>query len=213
MWEQFKRVIKPRGAVVLTASGKFSYQLVMSNFEWFRYEIIAEKDGVTGHLNANRQPLKAHEAVCVFYQKHPTYNPQLIPGKEYSATSGAAGGYIRDKNTGGYTTVNTGYRYPRSVIKFNWPINLMHPTQKPVALFEYLIRTYTNAVDVVFDPCCGSGTTAVAAWRSERRFICGDNNLEYVQVARKRLVEADPYNPKQIGDKVQMSLFAGLKND
>lgn len=192
MWQQFKRVIKPKGAIALTASQPFTSALVMSNPAWFRHEWIWEKDNGTGHLNANKAPLKAHESVLIFCEGEPAeYNPQFTKGKPYRATSGAVGGYVRDKSTAGHTTTNSGIRFPRSVIRFNKETGL-HPTQKPVALFEYLIRTYTQPGDVVFDPTCGSGTTAIAARNEGRSFICGDQSPEYVEIARNRL--AQPYN-------------------
>lgn len=193
MWTAFKRIIKPKGAIVLTGSQPFTTLLNMSNFEWFRYEIIVEKDAATGFLNANRQPLKAHETISVFYQSQPTYNPQMVQGKTYRATSGAAGGHIRDKSIGGYETVNLGWRFPRSVVRFTFPQNPLHPTQKPTALFEYLIRTYTRSGDLVFDPCVGSGTTALAARNTGRHYICGDSSPEYVAIAKQRL--AHPFTP------------------
>lgn len=193
MWEAFKCVIKPRVAIVLTGSQPFTTKLNMSNFSWYRYEIIVEKDAATGFLNANRQPLKAHEVVSVFYNQQPTYNPQFETGKPYRATSGAAGGHIHDKTIGGYLTTNDGLRFPRSVVKFKFPDSPVHPTQKPIALFEYLIRTYTQPGDLVFDPCVGSGTTALAARNTGRNFICGDQDAGYVDIANARLSE--PFTP------------------
>ena len=190
MWTEFKRVIKPRGAIVLTASQPFTSALVMSNPKWFRYEWTWHKTQGTGYLNANRQPMKNHENTLIFSKESPCYNPQMRTGKPYSSTNGDVGGYVRDKTVGGYVTVNDGDRFPLSVLSFNSETGL-HPTQKPVALFEYLIRTYTQPGELVFDPCVGSGTTAIAARQTGRRFICGDSSREYVEVARKRL--AMPY--------------------
>lgn len=186
MWKAFKRVIKPHGAVVLTASQPFTAVLTVSNIRWFRHEWIWEKDNPTGHLNADKAPLKAHESVLVFADGLTLYDPQLSAGKAYRATRGAAGGYVRDKETAGHTTVNHGTRHPRSVLKFNKETGL-HPTQKPRELFRYLIRSYTREGQIVLDPCSGSGTTAVSAIAERRRFICGDTSGEYVIPSRERI--------------------------
>jgi site-specific DNA-methyltransferase (adenine-specific) len=187
MWEAFKRIIKPRGAIVLTARQPFTTELISSNFDMFRYEQIWFKSLGTGYLNAKRQPMNIHENVLLFSDGGETYNPQMRKDKPYVATSGNVGGYIKDKTVGGYVTKNYGTRYPHTVIKINSQNNTQHPTQKPVALFEYLIRTYTQPGGVVFDPCVGSGTTAIAARNTARNFVVGDNSEQYVKVARKRL--------------------------
>ena len=193
MWEQFKRVIKPRGAIVLTASQPFTSKLVMSNPEMFRCEWIWEKAQATGFLNIDHKPLKAHENILIFADGLTTYNPQMTTGKPYKAVTGEKPrNTIRDKNIGGAVRINDGTRYPRSVQFFVNDIGL-HPTQKPVALFEYLIRTYTQPGELVLDPCIGSGTTAIAARQTGRHFIGGDITLEYVNIARARL--AKPYTP------------------
>jgi site-specific DNA-methyltransferase (adenine-specific) len=186
MWAGFKRVIKKRGAIVLTASQPFTTLLISSNLKMFRYEWIWERSHGSGYLNANKMPMKAHENILVFYDGSGTYNPQKTNGKAYSATRGAAGGYVHDKSVAGWVTVNEGNRFPRSVQKFN-SVSGLHQTQKPVALFEYLIRTYTQRGEIVLDPCVGSGTTAVAAKSTGRRFICGDNEEKFVEIARERL--------------------------
>jgi site-specific DNA-methyltransferase (adenine-specific) len=212
MWKCFKRIIKPRGAIVLTASQPFTSQLVMSNFEWFREEVIWLKSNGGMFLNANRQHLKRHENILLFADGLNTYNPQMTDGKPYRATSSAAGETTRDKTVAGWQTINNGLRYPLSY-QYISSESGKHPTQKPVALFEYLIRTYTQPSDVVFDPCVGSGTTALAARNTGRNYIVGDNSAEYVAVARERL--AAPYTlsmfdeqPKHDGSKAeQLTLF------
>ena len=203
MWECFKRIIKPRGAVVLTASQPFTSKLVMSNLEWFKYEIILHKTRMTGFLDANRRPLKAHEAALIFANGQTVYNPQMVAGVSHKVNSNHHRGsdnYGEFISTG---AVNSSTFYPTSVIKVPPEPSLSvtfahrpnkiktHPTQKPVALFEYLIRTYSQPGEVVFDPTCGSGTTAIAARNTGRNYICGDSSAEYVQVARDRL--ALPY--------------------
>jgi site-specific DNA-methyltransferase (adenine-specific) len=189
-WQLIKPVLKPGGVFVSTASQPFTSALVMSNPKWFRYEWIWEKDCPTGHLNAMRAPLKAHENIVVFAALQGMYNPQFVKGEPYRATSGAAGDYIRDKSTAGHLTINDGFRFPRSVQFFNKETGY-HGTQKPVALYEYLIRTYTNPGDLVLDPFSGSGTTALAARNTGRRYIAGDLDAGYCEIARRRL--AEPY--------------------
>lgn len=186
MWAGVKRVLKPRGVFVTTASQPFTSKLVMSNLAWFRCEWIARKPAGTGYLNANRQPMKNHENVIVFAPNGHTYNPQMRVGTPYRATRGAVGGFVRDKSVGGYLTINDGERFPLTVLDYTWETGL-HPTQKPVDLYEYLIRTYTQPGDVVLDFCCGSGTTAVAAAKLNRRFIAGDTDAGYCAIARRRL--------------------------
>jgi site-specific DNA-methyltransferase (adenine-specific) len=189
MWEAFKRIIKPRGAIVLTASGKFTYQLVMSNFEWFKYEWVWDKSHSGNFATARFKPLAITEYVLIFADSTPNYYPIMRRG------------IMRIKGGGGKCRIN-GLLPQKSVNDMYHPTNIIkvtpaakradgHPTQKSVVLFEYLIRTYTQPGDVVFDPCCGSATTAVAARQCNRNFICGDSSVEYVQVARERL--AKPY--------------------
>lgn len=189
-WAAVKHALKPRGVMVTTASQPFTSLLVCSNLKWFRCEWIARKPTGTGYLNANRQPMKNHENVLVFADGSHNYYPQLRHGIPYRATSGAVGGFVRDKSVGGYLTISNGERYPLSVIDFTWEMGL-HPTQKPVALYDYLIRTYTQPGDLVIDPFAGSGTTAVAARNLNRRYIAGDTSAEYCQIAERRL--AQPY--------------------
>lgn len=186
MWEQVKRTLKPRGVFVTTASQPFTSKLVMSNVKWFRCEWIWRKPQGTGYLNANRQPMKNHENVIVFAEGEHDYNPQMRDGKPYRATSGAVGGFIRDKTVGGYLTISDGERYPLTVLDFNSETGL-HPTQKPLDLMEYLIRTYTQPGDLVVDFCAGSGTTALAARNTGRDYIIGDSSEHYCNVARERL--------------------------
>jgi site-specific DNA-methyltransferase (adenine-specific) len=208
-WRHARRVTKPRGAIVCTASQPFTSELVMSWRDGFRYEWIWEKTLPMGYLNANRTPLKKHENVLVFYAEAGSYQPQFSEGKPYRATSGAVGGVVRDKTVGGWVTENNGRRYPTSVIHFNSALETIHPTQKPVALFEYLIRTYTQPGDLVFDPFVGSGTTALAARATGRHYICGDLSSEYVTTAHDRL--RLPFEPRMVrgnDDVSDLPLFA-----
>ena len=195
MWECFKRVIKPRGAVVLTASGKFTYQLVMSNFEWFKYEWVWDKVAVNNPMLAYKQPMQSHEIILVFGEGAIDYYPVKRKGVKWHR----GGKRLHTTGTMGATNlINNGddmtpLKMPKSILTVSSAnkTNNQHPTQKPVALFEYLIRTYTQPGNVVFDPVVGSGTTAIAARNTGRNYIVGDSSAEYVQVARDRL--AQPY--------------------
>lgn len=195
MWAAFKRVIKPRGAIVLTASQPFTSVLVCSNLDWFKYEWVWEKTVGSNPLLTMYQPFRKHESILVFYRNQPVYMPQMEVGEPYTDKPRASGlKAIHDTPGQKRAICNQGTRYPSSVQRFANPNNGgAHPTQKPVALFEYLIRTYTQPGDVVFDPCCGSGTTAIAARNTGRRWICGDSDAGYAQVAKDRL--ATPYTP------------------
>ena len=199
MWAAFKRVIKPRGAIVLTASQPFTSALVMSNPRWFRYEWVWLKEQGKQPQMANRRPQKAHESVLVFSAEAPVYYPQFWKDAPYNKKAAtkpqskthAPGFYGLEKR-------NQVLRYPMSYLYFATETGL-HPTQKPVALFRYLIRTYTQPGELVLDPTCGSGTTGVAARQEARHFIIGDSSAEYVEVARRRL--AEPYT---------IDMFAGI---
>lgn len=186
MWDAFKRVLKPERVIVLTASQPFTTKLIASNMDMFRYEWIWIKTNGGGFLNANRQPLKRHENILVFYESTPLYEPQLVQGKPYRTRRASAGETTQDQSVAGWVTDNDGFRFPTSVLEFVSETGL-HPTQKPVDLFRYLIRTYTLPGELVLDPTCGSGTTAIAAVWEDRQFICGDTSAEYVEVARQRL--------------------------
>ena len=190
LWEQYKRIIKDNGAIVLTASQPFTSALVMSNPDMFRYELLWIKEQGTGNLNANKIPLKQHENISVFYKLLPLYNPQMTEGKPYTIKRQKNINVIFGK-TGtkdGYETKNKGERYPTSTLYFNRELRgRFHPTQKPVALFEYLIKTYTNEGDLVLDNCAGSGTTGVACKNLNRNFILIEKEPEYIDIINKRL--------------------------
>lgn len=166
LWAQYKRLIKEHGAIVLFGSQPFTSALVMSNVEWFRYCLVWEKSCPTGFLDANRKPLKAHEDISVFYAGLPTYNPQMTAAKrKVTKRSGNAEHYGAHKRI---NTDNNGLAYPRSVLYYARANDPQHPTQKPVALLEYLIRTYTNVGDTILDNTMGSGTTMVACVHTGR---------------------------------------------
>jgi site-specific DNA-methyltransferase (adenine-specific) len=187
LWEQYERVIKDNGAIVLTAQTPFDKILGASNIKLLRYEWIWQKEAGTGFLNAKKMPLKDHENVLVFYKEMPTYNPQMEPGKPYTIKKSHHGtNYGRDV-VDVVITENDGKRYPKTTLRFNRDKEKFHPTQKPVALFEYLIKTYTNEGDIVLDNCMGSGTTAIACVRTGRNFIGFETEPKYIEIANKRL--------------------------
>lgn len=190
MWEQLKRVIKPNGAIVMTASQPFTTTLIASNMPMFRYCWVWEKSRFANQMLAKKQPLKIHEDVCVFYRKQPAYNPQGLVEVNKVTKQGAR---ITD-NTGGGTRpteyMQTHTNYPKTVQSFKSAGKTVHPTQKPVALMEYLIRTYTNEGETVLDFTMGSGTTGVACQNTCRKFIGIELDQDYFAIAEKRIQEA-----------------------
>jgi DNA modification methylase len=192
MWEQVKRIDK--GVFVTTASQPFTSKLVMSNLDWFRYEWIWEKPKATGHALCNFIPMKSHENIVIFSKNGCVYNPQKTIGIPYKGRNKI--GYPESKSfsTGqGNRKDNDGTRYPRTVLKINnsyYSENQSHPTQKPVALYEYLIRTYTNEGDTVLDFCMGSSTTGVACVNTNRNFIGCEIDEVYFKIAERRIAEA-----------------------
>lgn len=216
IWIELKRIVKPKSAIVLTSSQPFTSRLVSSNYEMFRYEWIWEKNIATGYLNAKKRPLSAHESVLVFGIKTPNYYPVMEKGKPYTGISGGGSELYNKHNK--YLSVNNSRRYPKSVRRISHdrsnPNNQghYHPNQKPLKLFEYLIKTYTQEGEIVLDMTCGSGTTAHAAMNLGRHFICGDYHQPYVDIARDRLQRANPYiaTVNKDGSK-QLSLFEELE--
>lgn len=185
LWEQYNRIIKDNGAIVLTAIQPFTTDVINSNRAGFRYCWYWVKNNVTGFVNAKRQPMRCVEDVIVFYKKPPTYNPQgLVPVNLVKENSNRTNSWIQ---TNGPTFVQEFTGYPRQILSFKRDKNIVHPTQKPVALFEYLIRTYTNEGETVLDNCIGSGTTAVAAIKAGRNFIGIEQDLKYYDIARDRI--------------------------
>jgi site-specific DNA-methyltransferase (adenine-specific) len=194
LWEQYKRIIKDNGAIVLTASQPFTSALVMSNIKMFKYEWIWEKNKATGHLDSKKKPMKAHENVLVFYSSLPKYNPQGLIEKDTPTVSKGNRGIKGVGSSGecyGLATkdaLQTHTNYPRSVQKISVDMKAeFHPTQKPVALFEYLIKTYTNEGDLVLDNCAGSGTTGVASKNLNRNYILIEKEPEYIKIIKERL--------------------------
>ena len=184
LWDQYKRICK--GAIVLTAQTPFDKVLGVSNLKMLKYEWIWKKESGTGFLNAKKAPLKDHENVLVFYEKQPTYNPQMRTGfKPYICKKG---GETENYNLSGIvTTISNGDRYPLTVIEFKRDKEKIHPTQKPVALMEYLVKTYTNEGDTVLDNCMGSGTTGVACKNLNRNFIGIEQDPSYFEIAKNRI--------------------------
>lgn len=191
LWAEYWRIAKPNAAIVLTAQPPFDKLLGASCLRYLKYEWIWEKTQATGHLNAKKQPMKAHENVLVFYRQQCGYNPQMTPGETYKVGGGAS----KMDNYGSFSgkRENDGsMRYPRSVLNMANEVGGFHPTQKPVDLFSYMIRTYTNPGDLVLDNTAGSGTTAVAAEQSGRRWICIERDEDYSMRAISRIQAAVP---------------------
>lgn len=189
LWAAYKRVIKDNGAIVLFGSEPFSTLLRSSNLAMFRYDWIWEKPKGSGFFNAKKMPLKNHEIISVFYKKLPTYNPQMTKGKPYKCKQGYVGEYLSGGKES-VVTINDGVRYPTSV-QHNGIETGFHPTQKPVALCEYLIKTYTNEGEVVLDNCFGSGSTLVATVNTNRHYIGFELERKYFDIACNRLDDAE----------------------
>jgi site-specific DNA-methyltransferase (adenine-specific) len=208
LWKHYRRVLKPTGSVVLTADQPFTSQLVLSNLEWFKYEWIWKKKKTTGFLHANARPMKETEDILVFSplgasgcskkaNKNMTYNPQGLVEKRVVKKNNAKrlGKFLHQPEhlgAGNKLLHETVYEqkytnYPSEIIEFGLDKDTIHPTQKPVALMEYLIRTYSNAGEVVLDNCMGSGTTGVAAVNCNRSFIGIEMDQEYFEIAKERI--------------------------
>ncbi|MFA7070524.1 MAG: site-specific DNA-methyltransferase [Sulfurimonas sp.] len=189
LWEQYKRIIKKNGVICLTAVQPFTSELVMSNKKWFKYEWIWEKSNGTNFFNCTKMPLRAHENILIFYANSITYNPQKTIGNKYKKKQGRVPEIYSNSIYDKTTTDNTdGSRFPKTILKVNYDnMDKIHPTQKPISLFDYLIKTYTNEKDVVLDNCAGSGTTAIAAIRLNRNYILIEKELTYYELAKKRI--------------------------
>lgn len=194
LWEQYERIIKDNGAIVLFGQDKFTARLMLSNEKLHRYNLIYEKTTPTGHLNAKKMPLRSHEDILVFYKKLPTYNPQKTTGHKRKVSK--AEHKTNSKKTTnygdhGFTTYDSTERYPKSVLKFSTDRqkSKLHPTQKPLALLEYLVKTYTNEGDLVLDNTAGSGTTGLACKNLNRDYILIEKDEEYVNIINDRLSE------------------------
>lgn len=203
LWNHYERIIKENGVIALTAQGLFTANLILSNPRLFKYKITWIKSKPTNFLNAKKQPLRRHEDICIFYKNQPTYNPQMTYGEPYNK------GFRKDQLTGSYGDFRTvevkssGERYPTDVVYFKTAESegeVYHPTQKPVELGRYLIRTFTRERDIVLDNTCGSGSFLVSAVLEGRKFIGIEKNegvylfkkhkVDYIEVSRNRVNEA-----------------------
>lgn len=203
LWQQYRRIVKDDGAIVLTSQGMFTAELMVSNPKMFRYKWIWEKSKSTNFLNAKKQPLRKHEDVCVFYRRQPVYHPQMIDGEPYDK------GIRKNQMSGSYGDSqpvhvhSDGKRYPTDIIYFKTAESegkVFHPTQKPVELGRYFVRTYTNPGDIVLDNTSGSGSFLVAALLEGRNFIGIEKNenvalfkkgdINYITVTKQRLRDA-----------------------
>ena len=197
LWEQYERIIKDNGAIVLFGQGMFTADLMESNRKLWRYNLVWDKVQKRGFLNARRMPLRQHEDICVFYKKLPTYNPQMIECEPRKKCHIKKTKHLKEEETnscyGSYYRVYedgmTNEMFPSSIVRFSreQSRNVLHPTQKPVSLLEWLIKTYTNENEVVLDNCCGSGSTGVACIQTNRKFIGMELDDKYYEVARERL--------------------------
>lgn len=192
LWEQYERIIKDNGAIVLTAKQPFTSQLIASNIKLFKQELIWLKTRPSNFMNAKRMFMNWHENVLIFYKKLPTFNRQMLQGKKRTDKinkvdrSESVFGTTGEKH--GYEFDNNGLKNPTTILEFsNSNSNSLHPTQKPVELFEYLIKTYTNEGEIVLDNCMGSGTTAVASLNLNRNFIGFETNEKYIDIINKRI--------------------------
>ena len=191
MWKQLNRIIKPNGAIVLFGSEPFSSALRMSNIKNYKYDLVWDKVAITSPLLAKKQPFRCLENIILFYKKQPTYNPQMVEGKKWHR-----GGKKEHKtdSLGSSKLFNNGsdktnLKYPKNLIQFSNAnkMNNVHPTQKPVALMEYLIKTYTNELETVLDFTMGSGSTGVACCNTNRDFIGIELDKQYFEIAEQRI--------------------------
>ncbi|MCK4106262.1 DNA-methyltransferase [Acinetobacter radioresistens] len=199
LWAEYKRVIKENGAIVLFSAQPFTAMLIASNLKMYRYEWIYEKPSAKGFMNANIQPLRAHENIEVFYKRKPTYNPIKTKGHNRQRAKRRDIGCEAYGKTLKLNEYDSTERFPRSVQVFSADTqnSSLHPTQKPVALCEYLIRTYTHAGETVLDNCMGSGSTGVACINTDRGFIGIEKEQKYFDIAQQRIMEALTGTDKQ----------------
>ena len=195
LWGQYERIIKDNGAIVLFGQGMFSAELMLSKKALWRYNLIWEKSHAVGFLNARRMPMRKHEDIIVFYKKLPTYNPQIEDKPKENirpiTTKNRATNNYGEFDEGNHRTIPQDKTYPKSILKIpnESKTSTFHPTQKPVKLFEWLIKTYTNEGDTILDNCMGSGTTAVACINTERNYIGFELDKEYHSASEERIKE------------------------
>lgn len=192
MWNLFDHVLKDKGVIVLTSVHPFTAELVMSNRDMYRQELIWLKTRPSNFLNAKKQFMKWHESILIFYKELPTYNPQMIEGTKYVKVEHKQdrmkGVYRKTGEKAGYVSRSDGLHYPKTVIEISNPNqNSLHPTQKPVKLYEYLIKTYTNEGEIILDCCAGSGTNAIACINTNRKYICIEKEKKYYDIILDRI--------------------------
>lgn len=188
LWEQYNRIIKDNGAILLFGSQPFTTELNHSNLKNYRYEWIWLKNNTTGFQLANKRPLKKHEIISVFYNQQPTYNPQGLQPYGKINKRGSMGDNWDEMSSNQYIQQYT--NYPTQILEYPYDKQKLHPTQKPVALLEYLIKTYTNEGEVVLDNCMGSGSTGVACVNTNRKFIGIELDNTYFNIAENRIMTA-----------------------
>lgn len=189
-WREFYRICKESAPLISTAQMPFTAYLISTNYKDFKYTLVWEKSKATGYLNAKKQPMRAHEDIVVFYRKQCTFNPQMVQGKPYNKGCAVRDTMAYGKQEKAVLVKNdSGLRYPRSVQYFVTAESegKLHPTQKPVSLFEWLIKTYTNEEETVLDPCMGSATTAIACMNTNRKFIGFEKDKKYFETAKNRI--------------------------
>ena len=190
LWEQYNRIIKNNGAIVLFGSQPFTSLLVTSNIKNFRYEIIWEKEQAVNFAFQKKQIGKVHENICVFYKKQPTYNPQMREGFKPQQSGSKMNVLSHSRITSGRNQrEGKADRYPISIVKFNRDRLRLHPTCKPIKLLEFLIKTYTNENETVLDNCMGSGSTGIACLNTNRKFIGIEKEEKYFEIAKERIIE------------------------
>ena len=197
LWPEYERVIKPNGAIAIFAQSPFDKTLAVSNLKLFRYEWIWEKSHATGYLNAKKMPMKCHEQILIFYKKMPTYNPQKTTGHVRKQSKAIHKHKTKNNQTELYgehsefVDYDSTERYPRDVLKFPSDKQkiAVHPTQKPVELLKYFINTYSNENDLILDTFSGSGSTAIAAIQTNRKYLCFELDQEYVDISNNRILE------------------------
>ena len=190
MWNELKRIRKDRTPIILFGSEPFSSMLRISNIKEYKYDWVWIKEQGTGFLNANKQPLRSNEQIIIFYKKQSIYNPQMRKGfKPYKTKKGGLTENYRKDSVDEIITINKGERYPLNTLFFKRDKFKLHPTQKPLDLMEYLIKTYSNKNDLILDFTCGSGTTLVAAEKLNRRWIGIELEEKYCKIAKQRLEE------------------------
>ena len=204
LWIQYERIIKDNGAIVLFGQGMFTAKLMLSNEKLWRYNLVWKKGGrVSGFLNAKKQPLRNHEDILVFYKKQPTYNPQMTIGKPLHGRGNGVHN-LKNSNYGNFkepedTRKGETLKYPKSVLNFERPHPAKHPTEKPVDLLRWIIKTYSNEGDVVLDNCMGYGSTIIAAIEENRRYIGIEIDPDFYTISKNRIEE---FKQKKINSQI-----------